>query len=64
MAPGFVDRMRGSKWQSAQLTGSAGKNLPENFREIEEIDRSNVWRSISCAVRRQQVAVGPADLPG
>ena len=40
-------------------------------RKTEEIDRSNLWRSISCAVARQQVgagsacrqqvAVGPAD---
>ena len=27
----------------------------------EEISRSDLWRLISCAVRRQQVAVGPAD---
>ena len=27
----------------------------------EEISRFNLWRLISCSVRRQQVAVGTAD---
>ena len=30
-------------------------------RGFEEISRLNLWRLISCAVRRQQVGVGPAD---
>ena len=30
-------------------------------RKIGEISRSNLWRLVSCPVRRQQVEVGPAD---
>ncbi len=30
-------------------------------RKTEETSRSNLWRLGSCSVRRQQVAVGPAD---
>ena len=71
MALRVVDRMRGSRWQSALPTGSkwvqaqpagnADKNLPENLWEIEEFGNSNLWFPNSCSIRRQQVAVGPAD---
>ena len=47
MVPEFVARMRGSNRLSALPT--------------EEPSRFNLWRLGSCAVRRQQVAVGPAD---
>ena len=91
MALRVVDRMRGSRWQSALSTGSKwsralpGGGLGEReataepppaspsrqrrqefsgeFRKTGEISRFNLWRLISCAVRRQQVAVGTADCP-
>ena len=57
MALRVVDRMRGSRWQSALPTGSkwvqaqpagnADKNLPENLWEIEEFGNSNLWFPIS-----------------
>ena len=42
--------------ESAAPTG-VFRRIPEN----REINRSNLWRLVSCSVRRQQVAVGSAD---
>ena len=52
--------------------GTADRSLPQprrqrrpiicgEFRRFEEPSRSNLWRLGSCSIRRQQVAVGPAD---
>ena len=58
MAPEFVDRIRGSRWVQAQ---PARPIIRREFCGFEEPSRSNLWRLGSCAIRRQQVAVGPAD---
>ena len=41
--------------------GNADTSFSSKSRKTEEISRFNLWRLISCSVRRQLVAVGTAD---
>ena len=49
--PQFRVLSGGSKWVQAQPAGSRWLRAPPG----EEISRSNVWRLVSCSIRRQQV---------
>ena len=57
MVPEFVDRIGGSKWVQAQ---PARPTIRRETCGFEEISRFNLWRLVSCAVRRQQVEAGTA----
>ena len=62
MVPNFVARTRGSKCVQAQLVGRQRRQeFFGEFRKTGEISCFNLWRLVSCSIRRQQVAVGTAD---
>ena len=40
--------------------GNADRKFSENLREFADFGRFNLWRLVSCSVRRQQVRAGSA----